>query len=121
MSNIDKQALREEFKMMQECYSDPSDRDRQAIYIAAEALLDELEMAIDACNGWQRKFAEADERLEAAEKRIAELEAREVALPPTFWYEHDDLPREIPVLSRRLVINALRDAGIKIAATGKGE
>lgn len=39
----DKQALREEFKMMQECYSDPADRDRQVIYIAAEALLDELE------------------------------------------------------------------------------
>ena len=36
------------------------------------ALLDELEVATDACNGWQRKFAEADERLEAAEKRIAE-------------------------------------------------
>lgn len=43
MSNIDKRALREEFKMMQECYSDPADRDRQVIYIAAEALLDELE------------------------------------------------------------------------------
>lgn len=53
MSNIDKQALREEFKMMQECYSDPADRDRQVIYIAAEALLDELE---------------------AKDKRIAELE-----------------------------------------------
>ena len=43
MSNIDKQALREEFKMMQECYSDPADRDRQVIYLAAEALLDDLE------------------------------------------------------------------------------
>ncbi|EFD0645619.1 ead/Ea22-like family protein [Escherichia coli] len=58
---------------------------------------------------------------EAAEKRIAELEAREVTLPPTFWYDHDDLPREIPVLSRRLVIKALREAGVKIAAAGKGE
>jgi len=37
------------------------------------ALLDEVEVATDACNGWQIKFAEADERLEAAEKRIAEL------------------------------------------------
>lgn len=36
------------------------------------ALLDELEVATDACNGWQKKFSEADERLEAAEKRIAE-------------------------------------------------
>lgn len=58
----------------------------------------------------------------AAEKRIAELEAREVKLPPTLWYEHDDLPREIPVLSRRLVINALREDGVKVAAgIGKGE
>lgn len=28
---------------MQDCYSDPADRDRQVIYIAAEALLDEME------------------------------------------------------------------------------
>lgn len=59
---------------------------------------------------------ELKRKLEAAERRIAELEAREVKLPPTLWYEHDDLPREIPVLSRRLVINALREAGVKIAA-----
>ncbi|HBB6760706.1 TPA: ead/Ea22-like family protein, partial [Citrobacter amalonaticus] len=43
MSNIDKQALREEFQCMQKHYSDPADRNRQVIYIAAEALLDELE------------------------------------------------------------------------------
>ncbi|ELM3228348.1 ead/Ea22-like family protein [Salmonella enterica] len=40
---IDKQALREEFRYMQEHYSDPADRARQVIYIAAEALLDELD------------------------------------------------------------------------------
>ena len=49
-----KQALREEFQYMQEHYSDPADRKRQEIYIAAEALLDELE---------------------AKDKRIAELES----------------------------------------------
>ncbi|EAM2006432.1 ead/Ea22-like family protein, partial [Salmonella enterica subsp. enterica serovar Give] len=38
---IDKQALREEFRYMQVHYSDPADRARQVIYIAAEALLDE--------------------------------------------------------------------------------
>lgn len=37
---IDKQALREEFRYMQDHYSDPADRERQEIYIAAEALLD---------------------------------------------------------------------------------
>ncbi|ECJ2664807.1 ead/Ea22-like family protein, partial [Salmonella enterica] len=41
MSNIDKQALREEFRYMQVHYSDPADRARQVIYIAAEALLDD--------------------------------------------------------------------------------
>ncbi|EGJ0467251.1 ead/Ea22-like family protein [Salmonella enterica] len=43
MSNIDKQALREEFQYMQDHYSYPADRARQVIYIAAEALLDELD------------------------------------------------------------------------------
>lgn len=43
MSNIDKQALREEFQFMRSIYSDPADHERQLIYIAAEALLDELE------------------------------------------------------------------------------
>lgn len=58
-------------------------REEDAKFIASAnpatvlALLDELEVSTDACNGWQRKFAEADERLEAAEKRIAELEARD--------------------------------------------
>ncbi len=65
------------------------------------ALLDEVETATDACNGWQRKYAEADERLRAAEsgfapltverlirekedleKRIAELESRTVTVKP---------------------------------------
>ncbi|EKN5675142.1 ead/Ea22-like family protein [Salmonella enterica] len=40
---IDKRALREEFRLMQAHYSDPADRARQVIYIAAEALLDELD------------------------------------------------------------------------------
>lgn len=43
MSNIDKQALREEFQFMRGIYSDPADHERQLIYIAAEALLDEME------------------------------------------------------------------------------
>ncbi|EGW0579386.1 ead/Ea22-like family protein [Salmonella enterica] len=43
MSNIDKQVLREEFRYIQDHYNDPADRKRQEIYIAAEALLDELD------------------------------------------------------------------------------
>lgn len=52
--------------------------------------------------------------LEIAEKRIEELEARTVKLPPTFWYEHDDLSRDIPVLDKRLVKKAIRAVGIQV-------
>ncbi|EAX5653044.1 TPA: ead/Ea22-like family protein [Salmonella enterica subsp. enterica serovar Thompson] len=79
MSNIDKQALREEFRFMQVHYSDPADRARQVIYIAAEALLDELEhyksreervtkLVMDNSTSWDALY----KKLEAAEKRIAE-------------------------------------------------
>ncbi|EBR9919973.1 ead/Ea22-like family protein [Salmonella enterica subsp. enterica serovar Richmond] len=63
-------------------------------------------------------YADAAEvEIPALRQRIAELEAREVTLPPTFWYEHDDLSRDIPVLDKRLVKKAIRAAGIKV----KGE
>ncbi|RAY86359.1 hypothetical protein DP196_23975 [Enterobacter hormaechei subsp. steigerwaltii] len=101
MSNIDKQALRDEFKMMQECYSDPADHDRQVIYIAAEALLDELEAKDKSISFLKDQFAQLANfnpdwdkleaatyslrehmaELTAARKRIAELEARTVTLP----------------------------------------
>ncbi|EAB1534733.1 ead/Ea22-like family protein [Salmonella enterica] len=113
---IDKQALREEFRFMQVHYSDPADRARQVIYIAAEALLDELDkkqqyiklrdqenedialtvgklrvelehyksreervtkLVLDNSTSWDVLY----EKLEAAERRIAELEARAVNLP----------------------------------------
>lgn len=86
MSNIDKQALREEFRYMQDHYSDPADRERQEIYIAAEALLDERERNQQYI---KRRDQENEEialtvgklrvELEAANKRIAELEAEPVS------------------------------------------
>lgn len=57
--NIDKQALREEFRYMQDHYSDPADRERQDIYIAAEALLDasvNSQWKPDVCPVTGRKF-----------------------------------------------------------------
>lgn len=98
MSNIDKRALREEFRYMQEHYSDPADRARQVIYIAAEALLDEVEAAahtaaVDheaACSlveeneTLKRRIAEQREYYEGViadgSKRIAELERSETLL-----------------------------------------
>ncbi|EBE1989100.1 ead/Ea22-like family protein [Salmonella enterica] len=96
---IDKQALREEFRLMQAHYSDPADRARQVIYIAAEALLDELETKEEQRANWFQMAQKLGEDLDAAEKRnaeqreyyegviadggkrIAELEARTVNLP----------------------------------------
>ncbi|ECR1081416.1 ead/Ea22-like family protein [Salmonella enterica] len=76
---IDKQALREEFRFMQVHYSDPADRARQVIYIAAEALLDEnlqLQREKDATEAvalaLRDDMRQAREQLAAAEKRNAE-------------------------------------------------
>lgn len=69
---IDKQALREEFRFMQVHYSDPADRARQVIYIAAEALLDELETKEEQRANWFQMAQKLGEDLDAAEKRNAE-------------------------------------------------
>ncbi|HFV9519736.1 TPA: hypothetical protein ACIBGS_002955 [Salmonella enterica subsp. enterica serovar Eastbourne] len=78
--NIDKQALREEFRFMQVHYSDPADRARQVIYIAAEALLDELEKEKGYANTYEAEkwhyhgLAESEgERADRAEKQVEEL------------------------------------------------
>ncbi|EMY5093257.1 hypothetical protein AAYR83_002901 [Salmonella enterica] len=80
MSNIDKQALREEFRLMQAHYSDPADRARQVIYIAAEALLDELCSANGYASAYEAEkwhyhgLAESEgERADRAEKQVEEL------------------------------------------------
>ncbi|EKC1582149.1 ead/Ea22-like family protein [Salmonella enterica] len=85
--NIDKQALREEFRFMQVHYSAPADRARQVIYIAAEALLDELDkkqqyikLRDQESEDIALTVGKLRVELEAAKKRIAELEARTVNL-----------------------------------------
>ncbi|ENY9362260.1 ead/Ea22-like family protein, partial [Salmonella enterica] len=95
------------------------------------ALLDELEAetgyregAFIACNRWHDKFRETEDKLECAERRIAELEAREVTLPQRLqpgadgyddWYVHSADDGEY--LKADDVIAAIRAAGIKV----KGE
>ncbi|SUF38211.1 conserved hypothetical bacteriophage protein [Salmonella enterica] len=76
MSNIDKRALREEFRNMQDHYSDPADRERQEIYIAAEALLDELETKEEQRANWFRMAQKLGDDLDTAERLIAELDQR---------------------------------------------
>ncbi|MHB2872159.1 hypothetical protein ACYBTT_08035 [Klebsiella pneumoniae] len=72
--------------------------------------------AVMAWNYQQARIDVLVEALEKAQQRIAELESRTVKLPPTFWYEHDDLSRDVPVLDKRLVKKMLREAGIKVEA-----
>lgn len=167
MSNIDKQALREEFRNMQDHYSDPADRERQEIYIAAEAAVDELDSANGYASAYEAekwhyhglaesegeragsaekrvaelesiatdygvKFQKAQDALkhqallhksqmEAAERRIAELEARTVILPEPISVLHrrdfTDAHRAIYAYPEAEVNAALAAAGIKI----KGE
>ncbi|GAB7447217.1 hypothetical protein [Enterobacter kobei] len=64
-------------------------------------------------------------QLEAAEKRIAELEAREVALPQRYSMLHrvafDEPYHTEMVYKQHQVLKALYDAGVNVAAAGKGE
>lgn len=85
MSNIDKQALREEFRYMRDHYNDPADRKKQEIYIAAEALLDELDKKQQYIKLRDQEnedialtVGKLRVELEAAKKRIAELERTEI-------------------------------------------
>ncbi|MGG5839566.1 hypothetical protein ACQ4LJ_22130, partial [Huaxiibacter chinensis] len=71
-----KQTLREEFQYMQAHYSDPADRDRQIVYIDAEALLDELE---------------------SAERRNSELQSAKPRLPPHKYRDCVDVLQECAI------------------------
>ncbi|EBS5038503.1 ead/Ea22-like family protein [Salmonella enterica subsp. enterica serovar Weltevreden] len=76
MSNIDKQALREEFRNMQDHYSDPADRERQEIYIAAEALLDEniqLQREKDAIEAVALALRDELDHYKSREERVTKL------------------------------------------------
>ncbi|RSB64660.1 ead/Ea22-like family protein [Atlantibacter subterranea] len=85
------------------------------------ALLDELERK-DKEKSELKSYYEGV--IADGSKRIAELEARTVTvkLPTTFWYEHDDLTRELAVLSKRQVKKALKEAfdaaGINLTVEG---
>lgn len=127
MSNIDKRALREEL-------SNPAIGSNAHLRKLALALLDELE-AKDKRNAeledlleaeiksWMQRYDSANNRREAAEKRIAELEARMVKLPER--YEVDMCPTPSPDgewYSREDILAALVSADVSYAAdNGKGE
>lgn len=72
-----------------------------------------------------RMIADYRERLQAAEKRIAELEAREVVLPQRYSMLHrvdfDEPYHTEMVYKQHQVLEALHDAGVNVAAAAKGE
>ncbi|ECC6917415.1 ead/Ea22-like family protein [Salmonella enterica subsp. enterica serovar Wandsworth] len=103
MTALNKQALREEFQYMQDHYSDPADRDRQIIYIAAEALLDEniqLQREKDATeavlSAMRDDMRQAREQLKAAEHTAAVDHEAACSLVE----ENEELKRRIAELER---------------------
>ncbi|EJP5179444.1 ead/Ea22-like family protein [Salmonella enterica] len=110
MSNIDKQVLREaaERAIHDDWGYDTDIFHEQVTPSVVLALLDE--------NLQLQREKDAIEAVALA-LRDDMRQAREVTLPPTFWYEHDDLSRDVPVLDKRLVKKAIRAAGIGV----KGE
>ncbi|KTH39043.1 ead/Ea22-like family protein [Enterobacter hormaechei] len=137
MSNIDKQALIAKIKKQTESFDTVVLKEDEA-----NALLDELEakdkrlneiltpnmllpvideMDVDNLRHVIKTASENYSLLHAkwvaAEKRIAELEAREVTLPQVELVGYGDWP----MFDANLVTEALRTAGISIATAGKGE
>ncbi|MFT1618256.1 hypothetical protein [Enterobacter kobei] len=121
MSNIDKQALNQEkiewlnkLADMEYCKSNPG---HWLMSLKDTNMLAKLAL---------RSVALLDE-LEAAEKRIAELEAREVKLPELkmlrdYLAEVTHREREDILVGVRLeFFRVLKEAGVKVAAAGKGE
>lgn len=115
---INKQALREEFQFMQDNYSDPADHDRQVIYIAAEALLDELEAK-------DKRIADLEANNDSATEALLKARRRAVTLPTGYsvrpGHPINEAERGVmipkdngPWLSRHDVEHALRVAGIRI-------
>ncbi|EHM0470543.1 ead/Ea22-like family protein [Escherichia coli] len=89
---------------------------------AAEALNKHLELAIRKADGCSEALRR---KTEAAEKRIAELEAREVVLPQCYSMLHRvdfDEPYHTEMVYRQhQVLEALHNAGINVTESGKGE
>lgn len=98
---------------------------RDALERSEETLQREVHKIVDGHGRMAKKLRETEEKLEAAEKRIAELEAREVKLPKPISVLHRrdfmDAHRSIYAYPEAEVNAALADAGINIAAAGKGE
>lgn len=133
MSNIDKRALREAAEKAtkgqwavefdDEVYSTDGVNNEQIAMVFSENEV--RDAAFIAAANPATVLALLDE-LEAKEKRIAELEAREVVLPQRYSMLHrvdfDEPYHTEMVYKQHQLLEALHDAGVKVAAAaGKGE
>lgn len=121
MSNIDKQELRLTAEKAKDNFMPnfmvPT-RDLLALLDeleAAEALNKHLELAIRKAEGCSEALRR---KTEDSEKRVAELEAREVKLPQRYSMLHrtdfDEPYQAEMVYKQHQVLEALHDAGIRI-------
>lgn len=131
MSNIDKRALREAAEKAtkgqwavefdDEVYSTDGVNNEQIAMVFSENEV--RDAAFIAAANPATVLALLDE-LEAKEKRIAELEAREVVLPQRYSMLHrvdfDEPYHTEMVYKQHQVLEALHDAGVNVAAAGKG-
>lgn len=97
--------------------SNPAIGSKDHLRKLALSLLDEVEVATDACNGWQAMYAEADERLRAAEKRIAELSASHSKLRDTMASIHNTIRRDGGYTPLAAILNAAKRAHEDSATT----
>ncbi|MDD8271147.1 ead/Ea22-like family protein [Escherichia coli] len=130
MSNIDKQALREiaaEAVGAHERLSVMPPDDIFDISLAEGTQLDADITALNALNSAANPTTVLAllASLEAAEKRIAELQLREVVLPQCYSMLHRvdfDEPYHTEMVYRQhQVLEALHNAGINVTEAGKGE
>ena len=107
MTALNKHALREELEICSK------DRMRKI----ALAMLDELETKEEQRANWFQMAQKLGGDLDAAEKRIAELEARKVTVKLPADYRNDDGSINDDMFNTCAVVGAFRDA---LAAAGIG-
>jgi hypothetical protein len=128
MSNIDKQSLREKFEAWWEVNYHNGNPPRFGWEHWRDGDGYKIEDDESELGGmWESWQAAHSSKLEAAEKRIAELEAREVKLPELKMLR--DYLAEVAMREREDILvgvrlefyRALEEACVKVAAAGKGE
>lgn len=111
----------EHYEQSRVTVTDESDPDVLALLDELEAETSYREGAFIACNRWHDKFRESEAKLEAAEKRIAELEASHGNLREAMAGIHNTIKGGGAYTSLASILNASKRAFEEsAAAAGKG-